>query len=222
MSEPIFWTNVGVSVSSALSEEITITGISKEAEAVVSYQGDAPTELADGAVIWMKEINGMMELGERAFIIKSHDAMAKTFVLKAEDTTDYGSFTGTAKAVVATMGADFRSIQDVSASGGDFEKADVTVIHGLLRRRRATVANPVTFSFTNLFDLGDPGFKECVKAHRSKTNRVIMFSFGTGPKILAVGAPAATGVPTGQAQGVVQTPVEIECQGVPTPVPATV
>lgn len=222
MSEPIFWTNVGVSLSNAVSAEITITNITKDAEAVVTYAGTAPAELVDDAVVWIKEINGMIELGERAFIVKAHDDVAKTFKLKAEDTTDYGSFNGQAKAVVATMGADFRSIQDVSASGGDFEKADVTVIHGLLRRRRSTVANPVTFSFTNLFDLGDPGFKECVKAHRSKTNRVIMFSFGTGPKILAVGAPAATGVPTGQAQGVVQTPVEIECQGMPTPVPATV
>lgn len=222
MSEPIFWTNVGVSVSSAVSAEITITNISKAAEGVVTFSGTAPAELVNDAVLWIKEINGMIELGERAFIVKDFDDASKTFKLKAEDTTDYGNFTGQAKAVVATMGADFRSIQDVSASGGDFEKADVTVIHGLLRRRRSTVANPVTFSFTNLFDLGDPGFKECVKAHRSKTNRVIMFSFGTGPKILAVGAPAATGVPTGQAQGVVQTPVEIECQGMPTPVPATV
>lgn len=218
--EPIFWTNVGVSVQTAVSAAITISGISKAAEGVVTYTGAAPAGLEAGAVVHLKEVNGMIELTDRAFIVKSHDTVGKTFVLKGEDTTDYSDFVGGGSAVVVTMGASFRSIQDVSASGGDFEKADVTTIHSLLRRRRATVANPVTFSFTNLFDLDDPAFKECVKAHRSKTNRVIMFSFGTGPKILAVGAPAATGVPTGQAQGVVQTPVEIECQGMPTPVAA--
>lgn len=218
--EPIFWTNVGVSVQTAVSAAITLSAISKAAEGVVTYTGAAPAGLEAGAVVHLKEVNGMIELTDRAFIVKSHDTAAKTFVLKGEDTTDYSDFVGGGSAVVVTMGASFRSIQDVSASGGDFEKADVTTIHSLLRRRRATVANPVTFSFTNLFDLDDPAFKECVKAHRSKTNRVIMFSFGTGPKILAVGAPAATGVPTGQAQGVVQTPVEIECQGMPTPVPA--
>lgn len=218
--EPIFWTNVGVSVQTTVSAAITLSAISKAAEGVVTYTGAAPADLEAGAVVHLKEVNGMIELTDRAFIVKSHDAAAKTFVLKGEDTTDYSDFVGAGSAVVVTMGASFRSIQDVSASGGDFEKADVTTIHSLLRRRRATVANPVTFSFTNLFDLDDPAFKECVKAHRSKTNRVIMFSFGTGPKILAVGAPAATGVPTGQAQGVVQTPVEIECQGMPTPVPA--
>lgn len=222
MSEPIFWTNVGVSVQTAATVAFAISSISKAAEGVVTFTGTAPSGLADGAVVHIKEVNGMIELQDRAFIVKGFDADAKTFVLKGEDTSDYTDFSGTGSAVVVTLGASFRSIQDVSASGGDFEKADVTTIHGLLRKRRATVANPVTFSFTNLFDLDDPGFKECVKAHRSKTNRVIMFSFGTGPKILAVGAPAATGVPTGQAQGVVQTPVEIECQGMPTPVPATV
>lgn len=218
--EPIFWTNVGVSVQTAVSAAIAISAISKATEGVATYTGAAPAGLEAGAVVHLKEVNGMIELTDRAFIVKSHDAAAKTFVLKGEDTTDYSDFVGGGSAVVATMGASFRSIQDVSASGGDFEKADITTIHSLLRRRRATVANPVTFSFTNLFDLDDPAFRECVKAHRSKTNRVIMFSFGTGPKILAVGAPAATGVPTGQAQGVVQTPVEIECQGMPTPVPA--
>ena len=218
--EPIFWTNVGVSVQTAVSAAITLSAISKAAEGVVTYTGAAPAGLKAGAVVHLKEVNGMIELTDRAFIVKSHDTAAKTFVLKGEDTTDYSDFVGGGSAVVVTMGASFRSIQDVSASGGDFEKADVTTIHSLLRRRRATVANPVTFSFTNLFDLDDPAFKECVKAHRSKTNSVIMFSFGTGPKILAVGAPAATGMPTGQAQGVVQTPVEIECQGMPTPVPA--
>lgn len=219
MSDPIFWTNVGVSVQTAVSAVMTITGISKAAEAVVTYSGTAPAGLQAGAVVHIKEVNGMIEMADRAFIVRSHDGVGKTFVLKGEDTTEYSDFSGTGSAVVVTMGASFRSIQDVSASGGDFEKADVTTIHGLLRKRRATVANPVTFSFTNLFDLADPAFKECVKAHRSKTNRVVMFGFGTGPKILAVGAPAATGVPTGQAQGVVQTPVEIECQGMPTPVP---
>lgn len=218
--DPIFWTNVGVAVSTANSTAINITAISKAAEAVCTFDGTAPVELKNGAVLWIKEVNGMIELQERAFIVSEFDGVAKTFKLKSEDTSDYSDLVGNATAVVATMGASFRSIQDVSASGGDFEKADVTTIHALLRKRRATVANPVTFSFTNLFDLGDPGFKECVKAHRSKSNRVLMFSFGTGPKILSVGAPAATGVPTGQAQGVVQTPVEVECQGMPTPVAA--
>lgn len=218
--DPIFWTNVGVSVSTAVSAAISITAISKAAEGVCTYDGTPPEGLVDGAVLWIKEVNGMIELQDRAFIVDALNTTAKTFKLKGEDTSDYTALVGNASAVVATMGASFRSIQDVSASGGDFEKADVTTIHALLRKRRATVANPVTFSFTNLFDLGDPGFKECVKAHRSKSNRVVMFSFGTGPKILAVGAPAATGVPTGQAQGVVQTPVEVECQGMPTPVAA--
>lgn len=213
--EPIFWTNVGISVQTAATAEFAIKSISKAAGAVAVFEGDTPEGLKNGAIVRLTDVNGMVAVNDRAFRVKDFNAAAKSFVLEGEDTTDYGDFTG-GKAVVITLGADFRSVQEVNASGGDFEKADITTVHGLLRRRRSTVQNPVTFAFTNLFDMGDPGFKECVKAHRSKTTRVIQLSFGTGPKILLVGAPAATGVPTGQAQGVVQTPVDIECQGVPT------
>ncbi|MFD2755674.1 phage tail tube protein [Comamonas terrae] len=215
MAEPIFWTNVGISVQTAVSEIFAIKSISKAVEALVVFEGQAPADLKDGAIVRLTDVNGMVALNDRAFRVKNFDGAAKSFILEGEDTSDYGNFTG-GSAVVVTLGADFRSVQEVNASGGDFEKADITTVHGMLRRRRSTVQNPVTFGFTNLFDMGDPGFKECVKAHRSKTTRVIQFSFGTGPKILAVGAPAATGVPTGQAQGVVQTPVDIECQGMPT------
>lgn len=213
--EPIFWTNVSISVQTAVSDAFSIESISKAVEGLVKFAGVAPAELKSGAIVRLTDVNGMVAVNDRAFRVKSFDGAAKTFVLEGEDTTDYGNFTG-GSAVVVTLGADFRSVQEVNASGGDFEKADITTVHGMLRRRRSTVQNPVTFAFTNLFDMGDPGFKECVKAHRSKTTRVIQLSFGTGPKILLVGAPAATGVPTGQAQGVVQTPVDIECQGVPT------
>lgn len=215
MAEPIFWTNVGISVQTAVSASFAITAITKAAEGVATFAGVAPADLKNGAIVRLSDVSGMVELDDRAFRVKTFDGVAKTFVLEGEDTTDYGAFTG-GSAVVVTLGADFRSVQEVNASGGDFEKADITTVHGMLRKRRSTVQNPVTFGFTNLFDMGDPGFKECVKAHRSKTTRVLQFSFGAGPKILAVGAPAATGVPTGQAQGVVQTPVDIECQGLPT------
>ena len=214
--EPIFWTNVGISVETQATAEFAIKSISKAAEAVAEFEGDAPEGLKNGAILHLTDVNGMVAVNDRAFRVKAFDAAAKTFVLESEDTTDYGDFKG-GKASVITLGADFRSVQEVNASGGDFEKADITTVHSMMRRRRSTVQNPVNFGFTNLFDMGDPGFKECVKAHRSKTTRVIQFSFGTGPKILLVGAPAATGVPTGQAQGVVQTPVDIECQGMPTP-----
>lgn len=219
MSEPIFWTNVAVSVQTAVTATAIASAITQATEGQVTFTGDAPEGLQDGAIVLFTDVNGMIEVSNRAFRVKTYNAGGKTFLLEAEDTSEYGAFTS-GKFAVVTLGASFRSIQNVNASGGDFEKADLTTIHDLLRKRRSTIANPVTFSFTNLFDLDDLGFKQCVKAHRSKTTRVVMFSFGTGPKILVVGAPAATGVPTGQAQGVVQTPVEIECQGMPTPIPA--
>jgi hypothetical protein len=68
----------------------------------------------------------------------------------------------------------------------------------------------------NLFDLADPGFVELNKAYKAKTKRAIRLRFGSGAKMLLLGYGGASGVPTGQAQGVVQTKVSIEAQNIPT------
>jgi len=47
----------------------------------------------------------------------------------------------------------------------------------------------------------------------------VRLRFGTGAKMLLLGYVAAAGVPTGQAQGVVQTKVSIEAQNMPTVYP---
>lgn len=211
MADAIFWTNVGIDVETARGAGVTITAISKAAEGVVTYDGTAP---ADGDPI-MLEVAGMNEVHQRVFYVDDHDGVAKTFKLKGEDTTDYATFTS-GKFHKITFGASMRTAQNVSASGGDPEFADLTTVHDTQRKRAPVVASPLSFSLTNFLDKDDPAVKEMRKAYLAKQTRAVRFRFGTSVDMLFLGYCTATGAPTGQAQQAVMTPTGFEAQGAVT------
>ena len=211
MADALFWSNVGLDVQTALGSALTITGITKASPGVVSYTGTDP---ANGDFVLLT-INGMSQVNDRIFRVADVDTGANTFELEGEDTTLYDTFVSGSFQVI-TFGASMRSAQQINVSGGDPEFADTTTIHDTVRKRAPVVVSPLSFAMTNLFDLGDPAVIEMAKAYRSKTKRAIRLRFGTGAKMLLTGYCAASGVPTGQAQGVVQTTVSIEAQNFPT------
>lgn len=211
MADALFWSNVGIDVQTALAAAITINGITKASTGVASYTGADP---ANGDYVLL-EVNGMHQVNDRIFRVANVDTGANTFELEGEDTTNYDTFvSGTFQ--VITFGASMRSAQQVSVSGGEPEFADITTIHDNVRKRAPVVVSPLSFSMTNLFDLSDPAVIEMRKAYLAKSKRAIRLRFGTGARMLLTGYCAAAGVPTGQAQGVVQTTVSIEAQNVPT------
>lgn len=212
MANPIFWTNVGIDVQTALAAAVTITAISKTTPGVATYSGSVNPGNGDYIVV---SANGMNQINDRIFRIANVNTTTKTFELEGEDTTLYDTFISGNYQVI-TFGASFQTVQTVSPSGGDYEKADITTIHDAVRKQVPTIAAPMTLAMTNFFDLTDPGFVECNKAYKSKTKRAIRLRFGAGAKMLITGYVGAAGVPTGQAQGVVQTPVSIEAQNLPT------
>lgn len=210
--EPIFWTDVGVAVQTAVSDAIVITEITQTTPAVAEYSGTAPASLVDGAVIMLRNVSGMSQVNDRAFRVANVDTTAKTFELEGEDATAYRAFKA-GEAVVVNLGAEFRSVQEVGASGGDAVTADTSTIHSSQLKSAPVAQNPVNFAFTNLFDPEDPGFVECRKASRAKAKRVVALTFSNGSQVLAVVIPSVSGAPTGQARGAVQTPVTLACQG---------
>ena len=212
MGQPIFWTNVGIDVQTALAGAISLSAISKAATGVCTYTGGTNPANGDWIVV---AANGMSQVNDRPFRIANVNTVAKTFELEGEDTTLYDTFINGSIQII-TFGASFSTVQQISPSGGDYEKADVTTIHDQVRKQVPTIAAPLTLAMTNFFDLTDPGFVECNKAYKSKTKRAIRLRFGNGAKMVMVGYVGAAGVPTGQAQGVVQTPVSIEAQNLPT------
>ena len=67
----------------------------------------------------------MTELHDRAFAIEGVNAGANTFT--TEDTSDYHTFvSGTFTPI--TMGVSMTNVQDVNASGGEPEFADITTV----------------------------------------------------------------------------------------------
>lgn len=212
MAQPIFWTNVGIDVQTALAAAVTISSISKATTGVATYTGAVNPTIGDYIIL---SAQGMYQVNDRIFRIANVNTTTKTFELEGEDTTSYDTFISGSYQIV-TFGASFASVQTVNPSGGDYEKADVTTIHDAVRKNVPTIAQPLTLAMTNIFDLADPGFAECNKAYKAKAKRAIRLRFGTGAKILLTGYVGAAGVPTGQAQGVVQTPVTIEAQNLPT------
>lgn len=212
MANPIFWTNVGIDVQTALAAAVSITAVTKASPGVVTYGG--AVHPANGDYISITA-NGMHQINDRILRIANVNTTAKTFELEGEDTTSYDTFINGSYQIV-TFGASFNSVQTISPSGGDYEKADITTIHDSVRKNVPTIAAPLTLAMTNYFDLTDPGFVECNKAYKAKSKRAIRVRFGSGAKMVMMGYVGAAGVPTGQAQGVVQTPVSIEAQNLPT------
>lgn len=212
MGNPIFWTNVGVDVQTALAAAVTITAITKANPAVATYSG--VIHPANGDYINIAA-NGMTQVNDRPFRIANVNTTTKTFELEAEDSLLYGTFISGSYQII-TFGASFASVQNINVSGGGYEKADITTIHDEIRKQAPTVTQPMTLSMTNFFDPSDPGWAECNKAYKAKGKRAVRLRFGTGAKMVLTGYAGASGVPTGQAQGVVQTTVDIEAQNLPT------
>lgn len=207
----IFWTNVGIDVQTALAAAIPISAISKANPGVVSYTGVDP---ANGDYVVLS-VNGMYQLNDRIFRVANVNAAGNTFELEGEDTTLYDNFTSGTFQVI-TFGASMQTAQNINVSGGDPEFADVTTIHDIVRKRVPTITSPLSFQLDNIFDPTDPAFVELNKAFKAKAKRALRLRFGTGAKMLLTGYAAASGVPTGQAQGVVQTRIAIEAQNLPT------
>lgn len=212
MTTPIFWTNVGVDVQTALVAAQTITGISKATTGVVTYSGSDVIVNGDYIVI---TATGMTQVNDRVFRAANVNSGANTFDLEGEDTTNYGTFL-TGSFQIITFGASFNTMQTIQVSGGDPEFADVTTIHDVIRKRVPTVVSPLSFATDNIFDPADPGYVESNKAYKAQAKRAFKFRFGTGAKMAFNGYPAAAGVPIGQALGVVQTKISIEAQNIPT------
>ena len=204
-----FWSNVGVDVQTVLGSALTIVSITKANPAVVESTAHG---LANGDIVKMA-VNGMHQLNGRVFRVAG--VTTDTFQLEGEDSTTYDTFTS-GNAYEVTLGASMTTVQGNDASGGEPEFADVTTIHDQIRRQVPTVTSPMTITQQCLWDTSDPALVELNKASKSITERVVQIRFSSGKRMLFNSYVSAVLVPTGQAQGVVTTPVTFAVQNLPT------
>lgn len=205
-----FWSNVDVDIQTALATAITVTGITKANPGVVTYTGTDP---ANGDIV-VADIAGMTELHKRAFEVANENTGGNTFDIGENTTGNHTFVSGTMQ--VVTFGASMTNVQDVSASGGEPEFADITTIHDQIRRRVPTVVSPFSISFGCIFEPTDAAAIELALASRTLTTRVIKITFADGSFMVGNAYVSAAGVPTGSAQDVVKTQVQLEFQGLPT------
>lgn len=205
----LFWSNVGVDVQTALGTAVTITGISKANPGVVTHGGTDPS---NGDYVLLTVV-GMHQVDSRIFRVAN--AGVGTFELEGEDSTSYDTFTSGTFEVI-TYGASMSTAQNINVSGGEPEFSDVTTIHDNVRKRVPTITSPMSLSFDCIYDATDAAQVEMQAAHKALSPRAIQLRFSNGTRMLFSGYVSASGVPTGQAQGVVQTRVSVESQGLPT------
>jgi hypothetical protein len=205
------WSNVGVSVQSALGTANTITAISKASPGVVTYSGADPS---NGAYVYMT-VQGMNQVDGRVFRVAGVDAGANTFQLEGEDTTSYSTFSSGSFQVI-TYGTTITSLTGLSSGGGDFNFVDVTTIHDSVARQIPGLANPATYTFESFWDVSDAGLVALKAASDSQAVRAVLFSFANGQKVAFAGYVGATLLPGGQAQDKVTTSVVITMYGRPS------
>lgn len=205
------WSNVAIAVQSALSALQVISGITKANPGVATYVGADP---ANGNYVKVAAV-GMSQVNGRVFRVAAVDTVGNTFELEGEDTTAYGTFVSGGLEII-TFGTTLATATTVSGSGGDFSMIDTTTIHEDVRSEMPGVANPMTYSFDNIWDTADAGLAALLAASAVKAQRAVRITFANARKVLFCGYIGATLMPGGSAQDKVTTPVVITMYGRPT------
>lgn len=202
------WSNVAVSVQSALAATKTITSITKNSPGVVSSTTHG---FSNGDYVLLS-VQGMYQLNYRVMRVAS--VAADSFALEGEDTTNYATFvSGTAQKI--TFGTSLATLTNINASGGDFDFVDTTTIHDSIKTQIPGLANPSTYSFESFWDPSDAGLIALKSASDSQAQRAILFSFANGQKFTFNGYVGCSLSPTGSAQDLIKTSVVFTLLGGP-------
>ena len=203
------WSNVAVSVQSAIASTVALSAITKASPGVVTT-GTAHGYTTGDYVLM--SVSGMYQLNYRVFRISA--ASGSTFTLEGEDTTNYATFvSGTVQKL--TMGTSLATLTNVNASGGDFDFIPTTTIHDSIKTQIPGLPNPSTYSFESFWDPSDSGLIALKSASDSQAQRAILFSFANGQKFTFNAYVGCSLSPTGAAQQVIKTEVVFTAQGAP-------
>ena len=209
MATAILWTNVQVSIQSAIAAADTITGITKANPGVVTSTSHG---WANGDYVYYN-VDGMYQLDER--IVRAANVTANTAELSGLDTTNFDTFSsGTGQ--VITFGTSVTTAVGISGSGGEFEFADVTTIHDAARKQIPSFSSALTFTFDMIFDPADAALAALKAASDLKAKRAMKITWCTGAIMVLNGYVGASLTPTGSAGELVKTSVVFTAFGSPT------
>lgn len=205
------WSNVAVSIQSALATADTIESITKASPGVVTATAHG---LANGDYVKLTVL-GMREVDARVFRVAN--VTANTFELEGEDTTNYATFvSGTAEKI--TFGISMTTAVGLTGDGGDFDFIDTTTIHGNAKSQVPGLPNAGTYNFENLWDPSDAALAALNVASKNRAQRAVLFHFagGTGPVVAFNAYIGCSMLPKGNAQDKVLTSVVATMHGAPS------
>lgn len=204
------WSGVAVAMQSALAAAKTISGVTKADPAVVT----ATTHGYSNGDYVLLVVQGMYQLDGK--VVRVASVATDTFQAEGVDSTLFDTFvSGTAQKI--TFGTTLSSMTSVNASGGDFDFIDTTTIHQNVKTQIPGLANPLSYSFDNLWDMSDAAQLAMKAASDNQGQRAFKFVFGTGGPIMVFsGYVGYAGAPTGSAQDKVVSPAVITAFGTPT------
>jgi hypothetical protein len=204
------WANVAVAMQSALAATKTITAITLASPAVVTSTAHG---YANGSYVLLS-IQGMSQLDNK--VVRVANQTANTFECEGIDSTLFTAFSSGTAALI-TFGTTITSATSMSATGGDFDFIDTTTIHSNVKSQIPGLANPLSYTFDNLWDITDVAQIAMKAATDTQAQRAFRFTFGTGgPIMLFSGYVGYTGAPTGNAQDKVTASAVITAFGTPT------
>lgn len=204
------WKSVAVAMQSAAAATKTITAITKANPGVVSATANG---YSNGDYVLLS-IVGMFQLDNR--VVRVSSAATDSFSLEGVDTTLFDTFTsGTASKL--TFGTSIVTATTMQSSGGDFAFIDTTTIHTNVKSQVPGLANPITYTFDNLWDPSDAGQVAMKAASDGQSQLAFKFTFGTGGKIMVFsGYVGFAGAPGGTAQDKVTSQAVVTQFGRPT------
>jgi len=202
------WSGVTIAVESAKAASQTVSGITAANPPVVTYVGTDPSNLD----YILMTAQGMTQIDNRIVRVSNVNAGGNTF--ECDDLNGLG-FTAFSSGGMEplTLGTSITNATGVTASGGEWETQDITTIHDVVRKTIPTVASPLTIQLTCYWDPADAGLQALLNASDTKDTRAILISFADATRIAFNGYVACSLLPTGTAQGLVETSVTITAYG---------
>jgi hypothetical protein len=196
-------------MQSAIGSALTISAITKASPGVATVTAHG---LANGDYVVL-DVQGMIQLNGK--VVRVASVATNTFQLEGVDTTLFDTFsTGTAKKL--TFGTTVSTFTSINSSGGDYEFLDITTIHDKTKTQIPGVASAQTYTFDSIWDPNDAALAALKLASDTQAQRAMLFTFGSGSKMVFNGYVGASLTPGGSAQDKVTTSVSITAFGTPT------
>lgn len=213
MADVSLWSNVQISVQSALAAAVTLTGITKANPGVLSWSSGS--DPANGDYLYLSNLGGMYQMDEKIVRGANLNGAGNTIEAEGVDTTLFDTFSS-GQFQVVTFGTSLTIALDFSGGGGDFEQIDITTVHDRVRKQIPGAANPINYNGSCIWDPNDAGFKALKAASDAKAKRAMRLTFANGRIAVFTGYIGFTGLPTGQSQNRVETPLVVTMFGTPT------